>query len=38
MMHNWTKTITIKIEYGQKFQKKYTKDVLNGYVYVEKTS
>ena len=34
MTQNWTKTITIK-NMAIKF-KKYKKDVINGYVYVEK--
>jgi hypothetical protein len=38
MMQNWTKTITRKNEDDQKFQKKYTKDIINGHVYIEKIS
>jgi hypothetical protein len=38
MTHNWSKTMTIKIEDDQKFQKIYTKDIINGYVYVLKIS
>ena len=37
MTHNWTKTITIKMNMAKNF-KQYTKDVINGYVYVEKIS
>jgi hypothetical protein len=31
MTQNWTQKI-----YWLKFQKKYTKNIINGYVYVEK--
>ena len=37
-MHNWTKTITTKKQRWQKNPKKYTKDTINGNVYVEKIS
>ena len=35
MMQNWTKTIAIKMNMAKNL-KKYAKDVINGYVYVEK--
>jgi hypothetical protein len=38
MTQNWTTIITTKNEDDQNFQKKYTKDIVNGYVYVEKIS
>ena len=38
MTQNWTKIITTKNEDDQNSQKKYTKDIFNGYVYVEKIS
>jgi hypothetical protein len=38
MTHNWIKTNTTKNEDDQKFHKKYEKDIINGYVYVEKLS
>ena len=38
MMQNWTKTITRKNEDDQNFQKKNIKDIINGYVYVEKNT
>ena len=37
MTHNWTKIITIKY-IDVKKSKKYTKDIISGYVYVEKIS
>ena len=37
MRQNWAKTITIKNEYGY-LKKMYTKDVINGCLYVEKVS
>ena len=36
MTQNWTKKITRKNEDDWKFQKIYTKDIINGYVYIEK--
>ena len=35
MMQNWTKINTTKMKMT-KISKKYTKDIINGYVYVEK--
>ena len=37
MTQNWTKNITIKLNMAKNF-KNYTKDVINGYVYVENIS
>ena len=37
MTHIWTKIITTKTKMTIIF-KKYTKDIVNGYVYVEKIS
>ena len=37
MMQNWTKTITTKMKMTKNL-KIYTKDIINGYVYVEKIS
>ena len=36
MTQNWTKLITTENKDDQKFQKIYTKDIVNGYVYTEK--
>ena len=38
MTHNWTNTITIKKMRMTKNFQKNTKDIINGYVYVEKIS
>jgi hypothetical protein len=35
MMQNWTKTITKKMKM-KKNSINYTKDIINGYVYIEK--
>ena len=35
MTQNWTKKFTKKIKMPKNF-KKYTKDIINGYAYVEK--
>ena len=35
MMQNWTKKFTTKMKMTKEF-KKYKKDTINGYVYVEK--
>ena len=37
MMQNWTKNITTKMKMA-KNSRKYKKDIVNGYVYVEKLS
>ena len=37
MTQNWTKKITIKMKMTKNFKKIY-KDIINGYVYVEKMS
>ena len=37
MMQNWTKQITTKMKMPKNF-KKYSKDTINVYVYVEKIS
>jgi hypothetical protein len=34
MMQDWTETITTKIRDDWEFKKLYTKDIINGYVYV----
>ena len=38
MTQNWTKMITTKNKDDQNLQKKYTKYIVNGYVYEEKNS
>ena len=38
MTHNWIEKITRNNEDDEKFQKIYTKDIINGYVYREKKS
>jgi len=38
MAQNWTKIITTKKWRLLKIPKTYTKDIVNGYVYVEKKS
>ncbi len=38
MTQNWTKLNTTENKDDQNFQKKYTKDIVNGYLYVEKIS
>ena len=38
MTQNWTKNITTKTKMTKHFKKIYTKDTINGYVYVERIS